>query len=642
MNQKGGYIITITGDSEELFKEFLAQCKLTFLSTGAQGLVFKAEHSPNISSPYKEVLLSSDNKTILQITDVKVIILKLLIVTIDPDDPNDPDDPDDPDDGPITFEMGKTMFTISDKEFEDEVKSQSHMYSATNVLFESIVPYVFFTKTEEGVRGNVDSNPDSGLRSNKESENATDSILQLLRTLKNNSKLTAPYLQDFLSLIQKNSEFFKLGIIAMEIANRRGSNIKGLNYNNSYEFSVAIETLIRFTLMTGIIHGDHHSGNILINSGIEGYYDPNNESVKWSRNMRCVIIDFGRSHKLSEPDWERFKSLFDYFINDNDYSDTHSLTNLMTWIFNQGCMLYGDITPFDKLESENETVVDGMLKKVKITYGIRNIFYGWIVKKITPDTKNFVKKLFLSRKRQIDSIRKSWPNNSVDDLISQSQITGINDSELNILKSTKVKDPIDEFLLPNSEEIKKIYDGNKLSYHSKYIEFRDELLKYIASTMERGGSKLRQLFEEMSAILNKFFGQENNNGDIVCRAIYWYFTNEFEKSKTNLINRDDDDDDEKININTTDIIEESWYILLASSEIDYPINKIIEAISDPLQHGGFVKKSKNKRKPYSKRIHPAKLIQRLSGESKNTYARSNKTHHKKRKPHNKRKFTRKV
>jgi hypothetical protein len=133
--------------------------------------------------------------------------------------------------------------------------------------------------------------------------NITDFVDFFTKTgsLEDNGQIsqTTVIIKERLFNLMKSGQITKIGMIAMEFANNYSTlndltdrHNDTLNYNQKENcVDMALYLLIQLYKL-GYTHGDHHGGNILINTNYDGYF--------YNIRGRPLIIDFGRTQLLTD------------------------------------------------------------------------------------------------------------------------------------------------------------------------------------------------------------------------------------------------------------------------------------------------------------------------------------------------------
>lgn len=279
-NQKGGIIINKNKDQETMFYDFINNSDITYLSTGGNGLVFKVVIRGSYVSDYKYIDPDLFNEPVTE------LILKFsLMKDFNPADYH-------PHDVVNMSEYEKDEIG----NFRNEVNKQTDIFLKSMEYLQPLCPAIVYSKI-------LTTQPDK--------QKLIDTIIRINASL---SRRGIPY--DGASVELQNPNLvndpsIKIGVIAMECASGynnlysiKRSSISAPKKIEYINFSLFI--ILKLALDTGYSHGDFHSGNIMINSGLNYF-----EGIQG----RPMIIDFGYTTKIPKPDMDIIKE----FVRNGDY-----------------------------------------------------------------------------------------------------------------------------------------------------------------------------------------------------------------------------------------------------------------------------------------------------------------------------------
>jgi hypothetical protein len=279
-NQKGGIIINKNKDPESMFYDFINNSDITYLSTGGNGLVFKVVIRGSYVSDYRYIDPDLFNEPVTE------LILKFsLMRDFNPADYT-------PQDIAIMSEYEKDEIG----NFRNEVNKQTDIFLRSMEYLQPLCPAIVYSKI-------LSTQPDK--------KKLIDTILRINASLRargipydsGSFKLQNPHLV--------NNPSIKIGVIAMECASGynnlysiKTSSISAPKKIEYINFSLFI--ILKLALDIGYSHSDFHSGNIMINSGLN-YFE--------GMQGRPMIIDFGYTTKIPKPDMDIIKE----FVRNGDY-----------------------------------------------------------------------------------------------------------------------------------------------------------------------------------------------------------------------------------------------------------------------------------------------------------------------------------
>jgi hypothetical protein len=263
-----------------MFYDFINNSDINYLSTGGNGLVFKAVVRGGYISDYKYIDPDLFNQPVTE------LILKLSLMTeFDP--------------------TGYTPLDIADMSeyekdelgnFTNEVNKQTDIFLKSMEFLQPLCPAIVYSKM---------------LLTQHDKDKLINTILGINPLLGSNE---IPYDGRRLRLAQPNlvsMPIIKIGIIAMECATGYDSLSRflrpGLSEVKKIELiNFSLFIVLKLALDAGYSHADFHSGNIMINPRLNYF-----EGIPG----RPMIIDFGYTTKISKPDMDIMKE----FVRNGDY-----------------------------------------------------------------------------------------------------------------------------------------------------------------------------------------------------------------------------------------------------------------------------------------------------------------------------------
>jgi hypothetical protein len=288
--QLGGIFLKKT--AEESIIDFITNSSIVqILSIGQSGIIFQAILPPGIESPY-EIFRSTNHKT-----PVTTIIIKLVAVSPINNDAL----------GAVSewyYDLERKYMNVESKQsFINEINMQTDIFLNTVNYLEPICPapiYGDIKKTKE------DANKFINLMYAKtRAGGTTQKILDIIKKRINYGQIPS------------------LGIFGMEIANgyvtlhscyHDGTPIDEVR---KFECMARLE-YIRLALQTGYSQNDWHSGNILVNKTVTGFYKDIPGHV--------LIIDFGMASKIPNDKLDNMREL----VRAGNYSDAFQIFDTLT------------------------------------------------------------------------------------------------------------------------------------------------------------------------------------------------------------------------------------------------------------------------------------------------------------------------
>ena len=296
--QKGGLIIKT--NPEEAINSFIDNCSeinwLSETSNSASGVIFECTLKEGVVSPY-EMIRSTDFKS-----PVKKILIKF--VGIRPEVTGEKKNGGDVStigDDAWTVPFGTVRPTLAVKNlereetFKREINIQTDIFLKTISYLNPLCPAPIYASIKKDKENAIKfmsklKIPDAHTRDSefKSYSNATNRLLTAI--IKKIDDGSIPY----------------LGILAMEIADgyetfydfySRGSMRDNIR---TYENMIRLKNL-ELALKTGYSQGDFHTGNMLVNPSVTGYYS--------GISGNAMIIDFGYANKIPSEKLKEIKQL---------------------------------------------------------------------------------------------------------------------------------------------------------------------------------------------------------------------------------------------------------------------------------------------------------------------------------------------
>jgi hypothetical protein len=320
---------------EEDLDIFLQNCKISYLSSGAYGIVFLVESD---TSPYVSV---RDDRPINK------MIIKLCAIN---------------NHGTHSIGSAKyTVKTVSEKSFEREIEIQTEVFFRTCDYLDPICPCIIHSEVKGADFDPVKRQRFAPRLSHLLSKTQQDSVEHILLKL-------------FVDQIT-TGRLFEYGLICMEYAD--GFNtLYRLKQTESKETiekleSIARQKLIEMSFKTQYTHSDFHHGNILCKLGVK---------------PQVLLIDFGLCNRLNDEQW---KTLKEEWYSHRYYDalesifyplryDTYDLRNRMDqygWLLGTDEIEYDEDDDFEeiyvaqeiimKITSELDTLVEDQNKKIQ-------------------------------------------------------------------------------------------------------------------------------------------------------------------------------------------------------------------------------------------------------------------------------------
>jgi len=294
--QKGGVLIKTNPESAINF--FIENCReivwLRATGNSASGVIFTCTLNEGIESPY-EMIRSTDFKS-----PVKKILIK--IVGIDSGVHDETGDEDEVKSWSVPSVFALVSKKLEEEEtFKKEINIQTDIFLKTISYLNPLCPAPIYASIK------------------KDKANARDFISKL-KIPSGTNVTTIKILDGIIANIDAGSIPY-LGILGMEIADGYDTFYDFYRYTPTakiriYENMIRLKN-IELALKTGYSQGDFHTGNMLINPSVTGYYAgiPGN----------ALIIDFGYANKIPAEKLQEIKQL----VSENKYAEALKIFNTL-------------------------------------------------------------------------------------------------------------------------------------------------------------------------------------------------------------------------------------------------------------------------------------------------------------------------
>jgi hypothetical protein len=299
MNLNGGVVNIYSEENPDItpkdaFDHFLENSNIYYLSSGTFGMIFKATLNKDVQSKY-EKFEPSEGYSELRVMLIKITFLhendknhNYLNINIRNEQKE--------------FETSSIDSFRNETNIHVDIHKKSFKYGmplCPSIVFSSILSDVSLLPISQfcnGLRLTESLNDNGGISEN---------TIQIKTQIKD---------------LEEKKQITQIGIIVMEFADNYSTlynltNISNnrLNYYQKQECIVmALYTLIQL-FRFGYTHGDHHSGNILINIDYNGYF--------YGIQGRPLIIDFGRTRLLSDILNDKDDNLLKELSNNGNFTE---------------------------------------------------------------------------------------------------------------------------------------------------------------------------------------------------------------------------------------------------------------------------------------------------------------------------------
>ncbi len=303
--QKGGVLIKT--NPEEAINFFIENCsKINWLretANSASGVIFECILKEGVVSPY-EMIRSTDFKS-----PVKKILIKF--VGIRSEVPSEYDDYE----WVVPFKTVSPPLAVKNLEkeetFEREINIQTDIFLKTISYLNPLCPAPIYASIKKDKANAIEfmsklKIPDAHTRDSefKSYSNATNRLItEIIKKITDGS---IPY----------------LGILGMEIADGYETFYDLYSRDSMRDNIRTYENMIRLknlelALKTGYSQGDFHTGNMLVNPSVSGYYS--------GITGNAMIIDFGYANKIPSEKLQEIKQL----VSENKFAEALKIFNTL-------------------------------------------------------------------------------------------------------------------------------------------------------------------------------------------------------------------------------------------------------------------------------------------------------------------------
>ena len=305
MNLNGGVVNIYTEQypditPDEAFTHFIANSNMYFLSSGTYGMIFKATLKDGEQSRYEKF------EHLEGYSELRVMLIKINFLHENNKKHNYLNF--------IIRNEKKVLETSSIDSFRNETNIHVDIHKKTYDYGMPLCPSIVYSSIlSKIINFTVDQFCDyfittSSLNDNGDFSENTQNIKTQIKDLVERNKIT------------------QIGLIAMEFADNYSTlyhlthiqNTTLSNYEKQMCINMALYTLIQLYRF-GYRHGDHHSGNILINMTYNGYF--------YQQSGRPLIIDFGRTQLLTDIFEETDRNILKELYNDNNFTELLKFLN---------------------------------------------------------------------------------------------------------------------------------------------------------------------------------------------------------------------------------------------------------------------------------------------------------------------------
>jgi len=329
---------------EEDLDIFLQDCKISYLGSGAFGVVFLVESK---TSPY--VSMRNDER-------INKMIIKLCGVSNH------------------TFALtstikgkGHTLKTVTERSFEREIEIQTEVFFRTCEYLNPICPCIIHSEVKHADFDAVNRRRLAPRLAHLLSKSEPDTLENSL-------------LHFFLQQITSGT-LSMYGLICMEYADGfhtlyRLKQTEPKEIIEEFE-SITRQKLIEMTLKTSYTHSDFHDGNILCKKGT---------------NPQVMLIDFGLCNRLNDEEWKTLKEEWDshrYYdaLESIFYSlryDNYDLRNDMEeygWLLGTDDIEYDEDGNFEEIDVPQDSI-DKITRDIEILVEEQNLKIQQLKEKI--------------------------------------------------------------------------------------------------------------------------------------------------------------------------------------------------------------------------------------------------------------------
>lgn len=308
---------------EEDLDIFLQECRISYLSSGAYGIVFLIQSD---TSPYVSV---KDDR------HINKMIVKLCAIN-----------------NHGTHSIGSAQYsvkTVTEKSFEREIEIQTEVFFRTCDYLDPICPCIIHSEIKGADFDPVKIQRLAPRLSNLLNKTNPDTVEYILLKL-------------FVDQIT-SGRLSQYGLICMEYADGF-ETLYRLKKTETHETidtfeNIARQKLIEMTLKTNYTHSDFHAGNILCKLG----------------TLQVMIIDFGLCNRLYDDQWKTLKEEWDSHQYYNALEsifyplryDNYDLRNRMDqygWLLGTDEIEYDEDDEFEEIYVA-EPVIDKINKEIE-------------------------------------------------------------------------------------------------------------------------------------------------------------------------------------------------------------------------------------------------------------------------------------
>lgn len=253
---------TLSTDTKK-FMDYLKVSDISYFNQGVYGIGYKVNIRDITKSEYNILSLNNTGESI----KCGQLFVKLVPIF-----------DSDLDVGHELIKRTIDMYPTSSKDFLNEIKIQSDVYKKTNENLEAVCPPIVYS--------NIVNNTETASR-------ALNLLSVMIKQMPNDENKV--FLETMKDLYKENRQL-KLGIIAMSFAENYDTlqnvlrNTNNMGRQALYKYLAVYELLRLYDI--GYMHGDYHTGNILINTNYK--YSDLNDNLYLGR---ALIIDYGLAFK---------------------------------------------------------------------------------------------------------------------------------------------------------------------------------------------------------------------------------------------------------------------------------------------------------------------------------------------------------
>lgn len=350
----------ILGNINDAFQFFIRHSEIEYVSKGATGIVFTCTFRG--AKPLTSPFVYFHGVNYLELANKIVIKINFL---------GDPglgkfnlfDPPSTATYGSIftgdSLKRGLTSY-LTEEDFHNELTQFKNIFTASNQYLEPVCP----TPIYSDVLNIIGSIP--FLNSLRPKNPVTEALLEKIKRHITSTRCK-------LGMIVMESASIEYGFETMDSVYGRSSN----HIQKEQIVSLGCFELLELG-RSGFTQGDYHMGNILMSSSYGEYFDPTDEdavdsNMKWCKNKRCFMIDFGRALEFSESRKRLFNQAFIDFIASPKTLRSSTLLECTKIIRDAGIYFNGARKPQFPGEQYSWIVSPGIITE-KIATNVRNLF----------------------------------------------------------------------------------------------------------------------------------------------------------------------------------------------------------------------------------------------------------------------------